>query len=134
MFNHGNMQRDFTYIDDIVEGVVRVLDRAPTPDPAFNKEPPDPAHSWAPYQVLNIGNHGPAGLLEYLDALEEALGKKAKRNHVPMQPGDVPATYADTTLLTEWTGHKPGSPIREGVKRFVDWYTHECSAVGGIAD
>jgi UDP-glucuronate 4-epimerase len=122
VFNHGKMQRDFTYIDDIVEGVVRTLDRAPQSDPAFDAARPDPAHSWAPFQILNIGNHGPAGLLEYLDALEEALGRKAERNYLPMQPGDVPATFADTTLLTEWTGHKPGTPIREGIVRFVAWY------------
>ena len=122
VFNHGKMQRDFTHIDDIVEGVVRTLDRAPQADPSFNTDTPDPAHSWAPYQVLNIGNHGPAGLLEYLDALEEALGRKADRNYLPMQPGDVPATFADTALLTEWTRHKPGTPIREGIKTFVDWY------------
>jgi UDP-glucuronate 4-epimerase len=122
VFNHGKMQRDFTYIDDIVEGVVRVLDRAPQPKPGFDTASPDPAHSWAPYQVLNIGNHGPAGLLEYLDALEEALGKKAQRNYLPMQPGDVPATFADTTTLTEWTGYQPGTPIRAGIQKFVDWY------------
>jgi UDP-glucuronate 4-epimerase len=123
VFNHGKMQRDFTYIDDIVEGVVRVLDRAPQPNPDFDTASPDPAHSWAPYQVLNIGNHGPAGLLEYLDALEDALGKKAERNYLPMQPGDVPATFADTTLLTQWTGHKPGTPIRVGIGRFAAWYS-----------
>jgi UDP-glucuronate 4-epimerase len=122
IFNHGKMQRDFTYIDDIVEGVVRTLDRAPQPDPSFPTDEPDPAHSWAPYQVLNIGNHGPAGLLEYVDALEEALGKKAERNYLPMQPGDVPATFADVSLLTQWTGHKPGTAIREGIRRFVEWY------------
>jgi UDP-glucuronate 4-epimerase len=122
VFNHGKMQRDFTYIDDIVEGVVRVLDRAPQQRPAFDIATPDPAHSWASYQVLNIGNHGPAGLLEYLDALEEVLGRRAERNYLPMQPGDVPATFADTTLLTEWTGHKPGTPIREGIARFIAWY------------
>jgi UDP-glucuronate 4-epimerase len=122
VFNHGRMQRDFTYIDDIVEGVVRTLDRAPQPNPVFDAARPDPAHSWAPYQILNIGNHGPAGLLEYLDALEEALGRKAARNYLPMQPGDVPATFADTSLLTEWTGHKPGTPIRNGISRFVAWY------------
>jgi len=122
VFNHGKMQRDFTYIDDIVEGVARTLDRAPQPDPGFDTALPDPAHSWAPYQVLNIGNHGPAGLLEYLDALEEALGRKAERNYLPMQPGDVQATFADTSLLTEWTGHKPGTPIREGIRRFAEWY------------
>jgi UDP-glucuronate 4-epimerase len=122
VFNHGKMQRDFTYIDDIVEGVVRVLDRAPQPNKVFDTASPDPAHSWAPHQVLNIGNHGPAGLLEYLDALEEALGRKAERNYLPMQPGDVPATFADTTLLTEWTGHEPGTPIRTGIWQFVQWY------------
>jgi UDP-glucuronate 4-epimerase len=122
VFNNGQMQRDFTYIDDIVEGVVRVLDRAPRSDPRFDRIEPDPAHSWAPYQVLNIGNHGPAGLLEYLDALEEALGSKAERRYLPMQPGDVPATFADTSLLTAWTGYQPGTPIRSGIARFVAWY------------
>jgi UDP-glucuronate 4-epimerase len=122
VFNNGQMQRDFTYIDDIVEGVVRVLDRAPEADPKFDKDNPDPAHSWAPYQVLNIGNHGPAGLLEYLDALEEALGKKAERRYLPMQPGDVAATFADTSRLTAWTGYEPGTAIRSGIGRFVDWY------------
>jgi UDP-glucuronate 4-epimerase len=128
VFNHGKMQRDFTYIDDIVEGVVRTLDRAPQANPGFDADHPDPAHSWAPYQVLNIGNHGPAGLLEYLDALEDALGRKAQRNYLPMQPGDVPATFADTTLLTEWTGHKPGTPIRDGIAQFVAWYLEHNSA------
>ena len=103
-----------------------MLDRAPQPNPEYDTATPDPAHSWAPYQVLNIGNHGPAGLLEYIDALEEALGKKTERNYLPMQPGDVPATFADTTLLTEWTGHKPGTPIREGIGRFVEWYVPYC--------
>ena len=108
---------------------MRVLERAPHPHPGFDTTSPDPAHSWAPYQVLNIGNHGPAGLLEYLDALEEALGKKAERNYMPMQPGDVPATFADTTLLTEWTGHKPGTPIGQGIRRFVEWYVGHCKPV-----
>jgi len=129
VFNHGKMQRDFTYIDDIVEGVVRTLDRAPQPNPAFDTAQPDPAHSWAPYQILNIGNHGPAGLLEYLDALEDALGRKAERNYLPMQPGDVQATFADTSLLTEWTGHKPGTPIRDGIARFVAWYVEHHTAL-----
>jgi UDP-glucuronate 4-epimerase len=124
VFNHGKMQRDFTYIDDIVEGVVRVLDRAPEANAQFDRIEPDPAHSWAPYQVLNIGNHGPAGLLEYLDALEAALGRKAERRYLPMQPGDVPATFADTSQLTAWTGHEPGTAIRDGIARFVDWYTN----------
>ena len=132
VFNHGKMQRDFTYIDDIVEGVVRVLDRAPQPDPAFDTDDARPGALVAPYRVFNIGNHGPAGLLEYIDALEEALGRKAERNYLPMQPGDVPATFADTTLLTEWTGHKPGTPIREGIRRFVEWYVELNSASEGV--
>ena len=122
VFNNGQMQRDFTYIEDIVEGVVRVMDRAPEADSQFNKDDPDPAHSWAPYQVLNIGNHGPAGLLDYLDALEAALGKKAERRYLPLQPGDVPATFADTSRLTKWTGYEPGTAIADGIERFVAWY------------
>jgi UDP-glucuronate 4-epimerase len=122
VFNHGNMRRDFTYIDDIADGVVRALDRPAEPDAAFDVMNPDPARSWAPYQVLNIGRHGPAGLLEYLDALEEALGRKAQRNYLPMQPGDVEATFADTAALQAWTGFSPKTSIREGVRRFVDWY------------
>jgi UDP-glucuronate 4-epimerase len=98
------------------------MDRAPESDAKFDKDTPDPAHSWAPYQVLNIGNHGPAGLLDYLDALEAALGKKAERRYLPMQPGDVPATFADTSRLTEWTGYEPGTAIRSGIERFVTWY------------
>ena len=122
LFNQGDMQRDFTYVDDISEGVMRVMDRPPAPDKTFDRMRPDPAHSWAPYQVLNIGNHGPAELLEYLDALEHALGRKAQRNLMPMQPGDVKATFAETALLTEWTDFSPGTPVRDGVKRFADWY------------
>jgi UDP-glucuronate 4-epimerase len=122
IYNHGRMQRDFTYIDDIVEGVVCTLDRAPQSDSTFQTDQPDPAHSWAPYQVLNIGNHGPAGLLDYVDALEEALEKKAERIYLPMQPGDVPATFADVSLLTAWTGYEPGTSIRAGIRRFVQWY------------
>jgi UDP-glucuronate 4-epimerase len=122
LFNHGDMQRDFTYIDDITEGVVAVLDRPPAPQAHFDAANPDPAGSWAPYQVLNIGNHGPAALLDYLDALEEALGRKAQRHLMPMQPGDVKATFADTARLTEWTRFSPGTPVREGVRRFAEWY------------
>ena len=128
VFNHGKMQRDFTYIDDIVEGVVRVVDRAPQADPNFDRARPDPAQSWAPYRVLNIGNHGPAGLLDYLDALEHALGRKAERRYLPMQPGDVPATFADTSRLTAATGYEPGTPIREGIARFVAWYLKHYAA------
>jgi len=122
LFNQGDMQRDFTYIDDISEAVMRVMDRPPASDKTFDRMRPDPAHSWAPYQVLNIGNHGPAALLEYLDALEHVLGRKAQRNLMPMQPGDVKATFAETALLTKWTNFSPGMPVRDGVKRFADWY------------
>lgn len=122
LFNDGDMERDFTYVDDIAEGVVRVLDRPPSSDDKYDQIRNDPARSWAPYQVLNIGNHGPAALLEYLDALEHALGRKAQRNLMPMQPGDVKATFADTAQLTEWTHFSPGTPVRDGVKRFADWY------------
>jgi UDP-glucuronate 4-epimerase len=122
VFNHGKMSRDFTYIDDIADGVVRALDRPAEPDAAFDVMQPDPARSWAPYQVLNIGRHGPAGLLDYLDALEDALGRKAERRYLPMQPGDVAATYADTTALQAWTGFAPSTSIEQGIGRFVAWY------------
>ena len=126
VFNHGNMVRDFTYIDDIVEGVVRVLDRTADPDPAFDPARPDPATSNAPYRVFNIGNSQPTPLNEYIEALEEALGRKAERNLLPMQPGDVSATSADTTELDNWVGFKPSTPVREGVRRFVEWYREYC--------
>jgi UDP-glucuronate 4-epimerase len=122
VFNHGKMSRDFTYIDDIADGVARALDRPAEPDAAFDVMQPDPARSWAPYQVLNIGRHGPAGLLDYLDALEDALGRKAERRYLPMQPGDVAATYADTTALQAWTGFAPSTSIEQGIGRFVAWY------------
>jgi len=122
VFNHGRMQRDFTYIDDIAEGVIRVLDRPPQADPAFDKQVPDPAASWAPYRVFNIGNHQPVELMTYIEALEQALGKTAQKNFLPLQDGDVPATYADTSELKRITGFSPATPVREGVRRFVDWY------------
>ena len=122
VFNHGNMVRDFTYIDDIVEGVIRVLDRPAEPDPTFDPARPDPGTSNAPYRVFNIGNSQPTPLNDYIEALEEALGKKAQRNLLPMQPGDVPATSADTTELDRWVGFKPSTPVKEGVRRFVEWY------------
>ncbi len=118
VFNNGDMVRDFTYIDDIVEGVVRVMDRTAEPDPAFDAAQPDPATSSAPYRVFNIGN----SLNDYIEALEEALGRKAQRNLLPMQPGDVPATAADTDELDAWVDFKPATPVREGVRRFVAWY------------
>jgi len=122
LFNQGRMQRDFTFVDDIVEGVIRVIDRPAQPDPAFDAQQPDPARSRAPYRVFNIGNQGPVQLMEFVAAIEQAIGKTAEKLMRPMQPGDVPATYADVSELQDWTGFKPGTPIREGVGRFVDWY------------
>jgi UDP-glucuronate 4-epimerase len=122
VFNYGRMQRDFTYIDDIVEGVIRVLDRPAEPDVAFDPNQPDPARSRAPYRVFNIGNQGPVELMAFVEAIEQALGIKAEKNLLPIQPGDVPATYADVSELAEWTDFHPGAPIDEGVKRFVEWY------------
>jgi UDP-glucuronate 4-epimerase len=122
VFNHGKMRRDFTYIDDIAEGVIRVLDRPPVASPDFDKQVPDPASSWAPYRVFNIGNHQPVELMSYIEALETALGKTAQKNFLPLQDGDVPATHADTSELNRVTGFSPKTSVVEGVKRFVDWY------------
>lgn len=122
VFNHGNMQRDFTYVDDIVEGVIRVLDRTAAPDPAYDALNPDPGASNVPYRVFNIGNHNPVPLLDFIAAIEEALGMKAERNLLPLQDGDVPATYADVDALTAWTGFAPKTDIRTGIGRFVAWY------------
>ncbi len=122
VFNHGRMRRDFTYIDDIAEGVIRVLDLPPAANPDFDKQAPDPASSWAPYRVFNIGNHQPVELMAYIEALEQALGKTAQKNFLPLQDGDVPATHADTTELNRVTGFAPQTQVIDGVKRFVDWY------------
>ncbi|WIM05088.1 MAG: NAD-dependent epimerase [Candidatus Nitricoxidivorans perseverans] len=122
VFNRGKMVRDFTYIDDIAEGVVRVLDRPPVANPDFAKDTPDPATSWAPWRVFNIGNHQPVELMAYIEALEKALGRKAEKNLLPMQDGDVPATHADTADLSALTGFQPAMPVEEGVRRFVEWY------------
>ncbi len=122
VFNHGQMQRDFTFVDDIVEGVIRVLDRPAEPNPAFDPQNPDPGTGWSPYRVFNIGNHDPVPLLDFIGAIEEALGIPAKKNLLPLQAGDVPATYADVEALTEWTGFKPATDIRTGIGRFVAWY------------
>jgi UDP-glucuronate 4-epimerase len=122
VFNHGKMVRDFTYIDDIVEGVIRVIDKPATPDPAFDAANPDPSTSNAPYRVFNIGNNRPTPLMDYITALETALGKTAQKNYLPMQPGDVPATAANTDELNAWVGFKPDTPVQQGVARFVDWY------------
>jgi len=122
VFNHGRMRRDFTYIDDIVEGVLRTLDRVAEADPGFDADHPDPGRSNAPYRVFNIGNHQPVELMAFIEAIEEALGRKAEKNFLPLQDGDVPATYADTTELNAWTGFAPATPVAEGVRRFVAWY------------
>lgn len=122
VFNHGNMMRDFTFIDDIVEGVIRVLDKPSVPDLDFDADRPDPAVSNVPYRVFNIGNNRPVKLMEYIEALETALGKVAKKNFLPIQPGDVPTTYADTTEIDNWIGFKPNTQMQQGVARFVTWY------------
>lgn len=122
VFNHGDMIRDFTYIDDIVEGVIRVLDRPAEPDPVFDPQAPDPATSQAPYRIFNIGNNQPTTLMDYIEALELALGRRATKNLLPMQPGDVPATAANTDELDAWVGFRPATLVTEGVARFVAWY------------
>ena len=122
VFNQGAMVRDFTFIDDIVEGVIRVLDKTATPNPDFDPLNPDPGSSPAPFRVFNIGNGKPTPLMDYIGALESALGITAEKNLMPMQPGDVPATSADTSELKDWVGFAPNTDVRDGVKRFVDWY------------
>ncbi len=122
VFNHGNMQRDFTYIDDIVEGIERVMRHPATPDPEWKSAAPDPATSSAPFRIHNIGGNSPVQLNRLIEVLEDALGRKANRNLMPIQPGDVPATFADVSSLEEATGFKPKIPIEVGVPRFVEWY------------
>jgi UDP-glucuronate 4-epimerase len=122
VFNHGRHTRDFTYVDDIVEGVIRTLDRVPAADPAFDPLQPNPATSLAPYRVYNIGNNQPVELARYIEVLEQALGREARRILLPLQPGDVPDTCADVTELAADTGYAPSTPVEEGVRRFVDWY------------
>ncbi len=122
VFNHGHHTRDFTYIDDIVEGVIRTLDRVPAPDPDYDPVHPDAATSSAPYRLYNIGNSHPVPLSHYIEVLEECLGRKAEKNLLPLQPGDVPDTSADVTELAADTGYHPSTPVEEGVRRFVDWY------------
>jgi Nucleoside-diphosphate-sugar epimerases len=122
IYNFGNMKRDFTYIDDIIEGVIRVMKRIPDPNPQWSSENPDPATSAAPFKLYNIGNNNPVKLLNLIQVLEACLGKKAKKNFLPIQPGDVPATFADVENLIKDVDFKPITPIEEGVKKFVDWY------------
>ena len=122
VFNGGRMQRDFTYIDDIVEGIVRVLARKPVPDPSWRGDRPDPGTSRAPYRIYNIGNNQPVELLRYIEVLEASLEREAKKNLLPLQPGDVPATQADIDDLVRDFDYRPRTTVDEGVKRFVDWY------------
>ena len=122
VFNGGDMIRDFTYVDDIVEGIVRVVDRPAAPDPAWNGNEPDPATSRAPYRIYNIGNNSPVNLMRYIEVLEECLGRKAVMQMLPMQPGDVQATMADVSNLEQAVGFRPRTTVEEGVARFVDWY------------
>jgi UDP-glucuronate 4-epimerase len=122
VFNNGQMVRDFTYVDDIVESLLRVLDKPASPDVAFNSAQPNPATSWAPHRVFNIGNSNPTPLLKYIEAIETALGITAVKQFLPMQAGDVPATVANTAALEAWTGFKPYTPIKEGITKFVNWY------------
>jgi len=122
VFNHGKMVRDFTYVDDIANGVVRVLDRPATVDPAFDAASPDPARSNAPYRVFNIGNNDPVQLMAFIEAIEASLGKAAIKEYLPLQDGDVPATSADVSELEAWTDFRPATPVRDGVGRFVQWY------------
>jgi UDP-glucuronate 4-epimerase len=122
VFNHGHHQRDFTFVDDIVEGVVRALDRVATPNPEWNGMAPDPATSTAPFRVYNIGNQAPVQLLRYIEVLEQCLGRTAQRELLPLQAGDVPDTWADVTDLVHDVGYRPQTPVEVGVRRFVDWY------------
>ncbi|HEX7153253.1 MAG TPA: NAD-dependent epimerase [Thermoanaerobaculia bacterium] len=122
VYNHGRMIRDFTYVDDIVEGVIRVLDQPAQPDPRWDGSDPDPARSYAPYRVFNIGNNNPVELLTYISVLEKYLGKKAEMSLLPMQPGDVPATMADVSELETAVEFRPRTSVDEGVRRFVEWY------------
>ncbi|MCG8538064.1 MAG: NAD-dependent epimerase [Pseudomonadales bacterium] len=122
VFNYGNHRRDFTYIDDIVEGVIRTLDKVAAPNAGWSGDKPDPATSKAPYRLYNIGSNSPVELLRYIEVLETCLGKKAEKNLLPLQPGDVPDTYADVDALVEDVDYRPGTPVEEGVKNFVEWY------------
>ncbi|KAB2312309.1 NAD-dependent epimerase [Betaproteobacteria bacterium SCN2] len=122
VFNHGKMRRDFTYVEDIAEGTVRVMDRIPQPDPGYDHDHGSPARSHAPYRVYNIGNHQPVELMSFIASIEQALGKEAKKNFLPMQPGDVEATYADIEALKQAVGFEPKTPLDYGIGKWVEWY------------
>jgi len=123
VFNYGNHRRDFTYIDDIVEGVIRILDRPAPPNPDWSSEKPDSATSSAPWRVYNIGNNNPVNLMDYISALEEALGKEAKKEFLPIQPGDVPDTYADVSDLVKEFDYKPNTSVKDGIANFAKWFS-----------
>ncbi len=122
VFNYGEMKRDFTYIDDIVEGVIRVVDNPPLENPDWDASDEDPSRSKAPYKIYNIGNSNPVKLMDFIKAIENSLGMEAKKDMLPLQPGDVPATYADTTALEKELGYKPETSVEYGINAFVDWY------------
>ena len=122
VFNYGEMQRDFTYVDDIVEGVFRLLDHLPEPNPHWQGNHPDPGSSPAPYRIYNIGNNNPVKLMDFIGAIETALGREAQKEMLPIQPGDVPATYADVDALQQAVGFRPSTPLKIGVERFIAWY------------
>ncbi len=122
IFNNGNMTRDFTYVDDIIESVVRVIKKVPDIDNTFDKKNPNPSSSWAAHRVFNIGNSNPTPLMEFIEAIEKNLGMRAKKNFMPIQPGDVPATAANTELLEKWIDFRPFTPVDEGIDKFISWY------------
>ena len=122
IYNNGNMVRDFTYVDDIIDSMILLLQKPPLPNPSFDTYNPDPSCSWAPYKVFNIGNSKPTPLMDYINALESALGITAQKQYLPMQPGDVPFTSADTSSLYEWCNFKPNTSVLNGVSQFVEWY------------
>ena len=122
VYNDGLMQRDFTYIDDVVHGIVQLIEKPPSPDPGFDRLCPDPARAAAPHRVFNIGNNAPVTLVRFIEAIETALGRKARKRLLPMQPGDVPITYANVDNLASAVGFSPGTSIEDGIARFVAWY------------
>jgi UDP-glucuronate 4-epimerase len=122
VFNNGHHKRDFTFVEDIAEGVVRVLERVAQPDPNWKSDAPDPSSSNAPWRIYNIGNHSPVPLMHYIEVLEDCLGRKAQKNFLPLQLGDVPDTFADIEDLVRDVGYRPATPVEVGVKRFVDWF------------
>ena len=122
VYNYGRHRRDFTYIDDIIEGLVRVMDHIPEPDEGWNSDRPNPGTSRAPWRLYNIGNNQPVELIRYIEVIEQCLGATAEKTLLPMQPGDVPDTYADVSALVDEIGYRPSTPIETGVRRFVEWY------------